>query len=194
MNNYWHFPAIRPAHSHLIYGEVDENGCWICKSHAEDKDGYIRVSDNYEDTGMHRYIFETFYRIKAPDDLDIRHLCGVRKCCYPPHLAIGTKRENSHDKELHGTVVRGEDHPNAKLTTEDVIFIRTDKTLSIKEMAKKYNVSSNTIRSIINGKSWKHLITNAEAPQQATIIPLATDKPSNNERNAEINKTHAKAA
>lgn len=83
-----------------------------------------------------------------------RHLCGVSLCCEPEHLKFGTPHENSIDTLRHGT------HPTAKLTEKDVREIRTiyaqGKTTQA-DIGKKYNVTDDTIRKIVNKQTWKHV-------------------------------------
>lgn len=56
--------------------------------------------------------------------------------------------------------IRGEGHPNSKLTKEKVIDIRK-KVLFGKEtqiaMSLKYGVSKSLINKIVKGKRWQHV-------------------------------------
>lgn len=54
----------------------------------------------------------------------------------------------------------GEKHPYASLTEKDVIEIRTTdwQGLFYKDIAKIYGVSSTTIRDVLSGRSWTHLL------------------------------------
>lgn len=45
--------------------------------------------------------------------------------------------------------------PNAKLTLEQVIAIRSDTILTQRELAIKYGVSQSLINNIRNNKIWK---------------------------------------
>ena len=55
--------------------------------------------------------------------------------------------------------LRGENHPNAKLTSIDVITIRElhSKGFSIKVIAKNFKVSGWNIRRIVDRRTWVHL-------------------------------------
>lgn len=64
--------------------------------------------------------------------------------------------------------VEGEDHVNAKLTADDVRFIRTNcgrgRSAGYRAMARKFGVDPATIRRAVLGKSWSAL--NQDAPSQ----------------------------
>ena len=53
----------------------------------------------------------------------------------------------------------GEDHPGAKLTRDDVNQIRNlhERGATIMGLARAFTVSPPTIRSIIQGRTWKHV-------------------------------------
>jgi uncharacterized protein YjcR len=56
-------------------------------------------------------------------------------------------------------ILKGEDHPQAKLTERDVKAIRTYSKGGFKqqELAEMFNVKRNTISAIITRKSWRHV-------------------------------------
>jgi hypothetical protein len=73
----------------------------------------------------------------------------------PEHRLRGDEHPNRLRPER---VPRGETHPHAKLTAEQVIAIRAqlkDKTLA--QLGREYGVIFQTIWSIKARKSWKHL-------------------------------------
>ncbi len=55
---------------------------------------------------------------------------------------------------------RGETHPNAKLTNDDVLMIRElyKKGFSINVIARNFKVSNWNIKEIVDGRTWTHLI------------------------------------
>lgn len=53
-----------------------------------------------------------------------RHICGNEACVNPHHLIPGTPQENSDDMVRHGRAARGERHGGARLTDEQVQWIR----------------------------------------------------------------------
>jgi len=54
-------------------------------------------------------------------------------------------------------LVLGENHGNAKLTEEDVRWIRSCG-LSTKEIAKKLNVCATNVRCVLRGNTWSYVI------------------------------------
>lgn len=55
----------------------------------------------------------------------------------------------------------GEQHPNAKLTNQQIMEIRSlwsKGHRNIKVIAINYNISTTNVKSIVDGKLWKHLL------------------------------------
>jgi hypothetical protein len=86
------------------------------------------------------------------------HNCGVRLCCAKFCLRWDSPKGNSADRLLHGTQLRGEDQPNSKLTTEDVIQIRSlRRSVTEDEIAQIFGVSRGTISCIMQRRTWAWL-------------------------------------
>lgn len=86
------------------------------------------------------------------------HSCGKghEACVNPKHLYWATPIENSADKERHGTLLRGEQLPQSKLKTADVLAIRALKGQKFqREIAKQFGVSPTQINKILKGKAWR---------------------------------------
>ena len=96
---------------------------------------------------------------------------GMEACHFPDrdpwnnrlkNLRWDTKKGNSRDKVLHGTVfvASGELNGESKLTSEQVVQIRimyaTGKYLQ-SELASEFGVVQVRISGIVSGKSWKHI-------------------------------------
>ena len=65
----------------------------------------------------------------------------------------------------------GEGNPSAKLTSEEVRYIKNAKgKISQNKLAKMFLVGKSTIRDIHQEKTWKHITTNNEAIQSQDII------------------------
>jgi hypothetical protein len=75
------------------------------------------------------------------------------------NISWGTYSKNLNaDKRRDGTLPLGENHHNAKLKTQDVIFIRRKhKQYTHTELAAIYNVSRQTIGDILTYRRWVHL-------------------------------------
>jgi hypothetical protein len=84
------------------------------------------------------------------------HRCGNPACVNPQHLRWATHRENMFDKELHGTVSRGERNGRTTLTEADVIAIRLAPA-KLAPLMEKYGLSKHAISRIRSGKRWAHV-------------------------------------
>jgi hypothetical protein len=75
------------------------------------------------------------------------------------NLYWGTAKMNNEDKIKHGTILKGEQNPRAKLTEKDIYRIRLlrNNGLTISVLAKQFNVANNTIHQVIIGGTWKHI-------------------------------------
>jgi len=102
----------------------------------------------------HRYMCLIAYGDPPTEMHQAAHSCGKRKCCNPRHLSWKTPAENEADKLIHGTAVRGDRSPSAKLTKEDVIFIRSAKNMTQKELARLFGVSRGHIAGLRTGRFW----------------------------------------
>jgi len=102
---------------------------------------------------------------KRPKSLEMRHHCGNSKCCNPRHLSWSTHLENIGDQVLHGTNYdkHGENNPNAKLTIDQVRYIRKHYIKgrgwydpgNAQILAKELGVAAHLIRSAARG-GWKN--------------------------------------
>lgn len=96
----------------------------------------------------------------------IMHSCDNRKCVNPDHLSCGTSSENMVDCRDKGRVRfdSGEDVKNAVLTDEAVRKIRSEYVpykRGFRQMAREFGVSESCVRSAYEGRSWKHVTSEA---------------------------------
>ena len=110
----------------------------------------------------HRYSYELAHG-PISDGVVICHSCDTPACCNPAHLAAGSQRRNMGECAERGRTARGERHPKARLTREDVDAIRAiygkpqkyyPGNVSISSLATKYGVAETTIHSIVHYKTW----------------------------------------
>ena len=87
----------------------------------------------------------------------VLHSCDNRLCCNPNHLRTGTHQDNMDDMNSRGRQARGTKINQAKLTEKDVLEIRAITGMYQKDIAKRYDVSPQTINYIINRKTWHHI-------------------------------------
>jgi len=93
-----------------------------------------------------------------PPSMDCRHLDGDPSRNVDTNLAWGTRLENVHDKQRHGTQTRGEKSGTAVLTPSDVMEIRRlHGKKPLRDIAKQFGVSHTTIRRAALGLKWAHL-------------------------------------
>jgi hypothetical protein len=112
---------------------------------------------------VHRLVLEAFVG-PAPEGDEGCHNDGN-----PANNALSNLRWDSHpanmaDQIAHGTkvnppILRGEDHPQTKLTSADVSFIRRQrlKRGDRGRLAARFGVSNTTITRIIDRKVWAHV-------------------------------------
>ena len=110
---------------------------------------------------VHRLVAEAF--IPNPNNLpQVNHKDGDKTNNVVSNLEWC---DNSFN-QLHAfknKLQKGEfNHPNSKLTYNDVVYIKSNYQKGIlgkgmKSLAKKFNVSHSTIQQIINGNSYKNI-------------------------------------
>lgn len=102
-----------------------------------------------------------------PSGLQVRHLDGDPHNNRAANLAYGTARENSADAKMHGTVLRGRDLQNARLTERGVMAVRCLAGLvPLTVMATSMGVSTSIISQAARGETWQH-ITEPMTTEQA---------------------------
>lgn len=134
--------------------------------------GYGSLWVNGKRRAAHRVAYEHFIG-PIPGGMCVCHTCDNRKCCNPSHLWLGTKADNNRDRDAKGrhvssrgdahwsknkpgAVLRGELHPQSKLTAGDVMAIREDNR-TIAAIAEAFNVSTTTAHRIKKRRIWRHV-------------------------------------
>lgn len=127
------------------------------------KNGYVQIhlmrpGEKRKAFCIHRLLLEAFAG-PAPENCEVRHLNGVRSDNALKNLAWGTHKENSQDMLRHGHGQTGEKQWNAKLTSDDVIQIRTlrNSGMSLIEIAELYGIDRTNVWQIATRKSWRHI-------------------------------------
>ncbi len=120
---------------------------------------YLRVCLRRDNQNHHRpvhqLVAEAFHGARQVGQV-VRHLDGNPLNNSAQNLCWGTPKENSEDREAHGTVPFGERQPGALLTEEKVRLIRSSP-LSLNALAAQLGVSRYTVRDVRKGWSWKHI-------------------------------------
>lgn len=142
---------------------VKKEGCWEW-SGPKNKKGYGLLSLGTTKTTAYRFSYEVFNG-PIPEGELIRHKCNNPECTNPEHLLTGNHKDNADDMVKAKRHAHGEKTYNAKLTEADVIDIKTNCPVGsgYSEYARKYGVSHITIRDIVLGKYWKHVVVEKAA-------------------------------
>lgn len=136
-------------------------GCWIWTG-AIGGTGYGFIGLGSREAGIeqvHRVSFRMHFG-EIPEHLEVCHVCDVRPCVRPEHLFLGTRHDNMMDASrkgrLHGNGLRGERHPNAKLTSALVAQIRDRLAAgrSQASIARELGITRSPVWSIAHNRSW----------------------------------------
>ncbi len=116
---------------------------------------------------------------EIPAGLNVLHKCDNPPCCNPNHLFLGTQSDNVRDMLKKGRCARicgdlsssrlhpesrprGEAVKTSVLTEQQVRSIRARYALgeSAYRISKDFPVSYASIKGIVKGRSWRHLLLN----------------------------------
>lgn len=152
----------------LKYTPVTESGCWIwIASCRHGKYGQFRISkDPSKALHLAHRAAWILYRGEIPYGMNVCHRCDVPCCVNPDHLFLGTYSDNMQDASVKGRLnwkqgeIRnlpvGEGHHSAKLSTQDIVFIRQSQESGVL-LAGRYHVSPITISRIRRRIIWRHV-------------------------------------
>lgn len=137
-----------------------EDDCWIW-TRGRTKYGYGVISINHKMVLAHRLIASNFNVATLTFWDVVCHSCDNPPCVNPKHLIVATHAFNTADSRSKGRLIQsnpsiGERSPHAKLTEEQVKFIRTTGE-SGASLARRFNVTDALISAIRKRKIWKHV-------------------------------------
>ncbi|MGO4274054.1 HNH endonuclease [Paenibacillus sp. TAF58] len=150
MNNETKKPTDR------IKYNINENGCYICTSHAKNAWGYPLINIKKKSKYVHRVIYEEHHG-KLTSEQIVRHKCDIRDCINPLHLIVGTHQDNVEDRVKRGRSAYGTLNGRAKLCEDDVKEIRSETNSTNTELARRFNVDRKVIYNVKLQKTWKHV-------------------------------------
>jgi len=120
--------------------------------------GYAAVVIDKRTKGAHRIMCGLAHDDAPSKDHQAAHSCGRghEGCVNPGHLSWKTPKENSDDKYVHGTMVRGEVQHSSRMKPHDIKTIRARRARGdfATDIADEYGVSSTSIYAIDRGKNW----------------------------------------
>ena len=121
----------------------------------------LHVNGTKKTQAVHRLVATAFVINPKPEEYNVvRHLDGNALNNHYDNLAWGTYQMNTHDRERHGTMIRGVDHHASPLTDEDVLSIRQryqEGGWTHRSLAKEYGITKSSITRILNRQTWTHV-------------------------------------
>lgn len=135
----------------------NDKGCWLCNSHATDRDGYPNCKRNGRAERISREHYR-LYKGEIPVNHVVRHTCDTPACINPEHLLLGTHADNVADRVSRNRSAKGIISGRSKLTEQQVISIYSNKTDKCTILASYYKVDNKTIRNIQQRKNWISVI------------------------------------
>jgi len=132
---------------------VPEIGCWVWMGCVANS-GYGLAQSNRRGklVSAHRLSYEA-YKGDIPEGMIVAHACDNRLCVNPNHLWIATHKQNSQDMVKKHRQASKEKVGGAKLTEEQVSFIR-ESDLSHRKLGNMFGVSHANIGYIKRQLTW----------------------------------------
>lgn len=125
---------------------------------------YVRLCVNQDrrQFRVNRLVMLSFDSIPNPEKMEANHLNSDRQDNRLVNLQWNTRSQNQLHAHREGSAkspaLKGEAHPRAKLTEQDVLDIRAghygDNQSSI---ARHFDVGISTIAAVIHRRSWRHV-------------------------------------
>jgi NUMOD4 motif. len=115
----------------------------------------ISTPEKQKTITVHRCVLLAFVGIPA-EDQQACHNNGIRTDNRVENLRWDTVRANLADRLKHGTHPSGENHPQHKLTAEQVRMVR-QSPLSSPVLGRQLGVHETAIKKIRTGATWRSL-------------------------------------
>lgn len=148
------------------------DGCWLWLG-SKSARGYGKITIAGRTLSTHRLSW-VFAHGEIPAGLYVLHHCDNPPCVRPDHLFLGTAADNAADAVAKGrwttgsrngavlhpeTRPRGERHPMARLTEDQVLQMRAkrDEGYTYQRLVEEFGVSKSTVANVVTRKKWRHL-------------------------------------
>lgn len=118
--------------------------------------GYLKVMIGGKKYYVHRLVAIKY----VPNPLNkkqVNHIDGNKKNNHYSNLEWCSNEENHLHAQKNNLLRKGENCSWSKLTEEEVRQIRENKDKNIKDLSLEFNVHPNTIKDVLNNRSWKHV-------------------------------------
>ena len=158
--------AVRlPSLEERLWSRVNKNGpihpydsnlgnCWLWLGATSPKGyGVIGVAATKTEQ-VHRVVWRMKHG-EIPHGMYVCHSCDRRNCVN--HLFLGTPKDNTSDMLKKGREARGERSGTSKLSTGQIVSIRTITGKLQREIAKEFGVDQSSISKIRSRLGWRHV-------------------------------------
>jgi len=142
------------------HAKIEDNPCKILSpSHGTGRYPHVNLCKKGKQytRRIHRLVLEIFVG-PCPFGMEACHNDGQPTNNYLTNLRWDTRKNNCHDKKIHGRDNTGSRNGQAKLTEKDIEHIVRlyNNGYSIGVIAKLFTVQSSNISQILCGKTWGH--------------------------------------
>ncbi len=140
-----------------LTGPVIEGGCRDWQG-ARTGDGYGAIRVGAKTLVVTRVILG----LDSGDGRLALHSCDRPPCVERGHLSIGTHAENMAQSSARGRHDRGSRQHSAKLDEVQVAALRAVKRTGVfenSELAKWFGLNPKTVWDIVNGLTWRHVVS-----------------------------------
>jgi hypothetical protein len=143
-----------------FWSNVDRRGaeeCWPWTA-SKTEDGYGYFVDRH--SGLDRAHRYSYYLAAGafPVELFVLHRCDNPPCVNPAHLFLGTVLDNARDAVSKGRQARGSRNGNAKVSEDDVRWMRWARAYSgasAPAIARVLGLTKGHVDGIISGRAWR---------------------------------------
>ena len=146
-----------------------DTGCWVWTGYRMKIKGKLWYGAFSQHTRAYKLLgVRTAHKLAwilfkglVPDGLEVCHTCDKPECVNPDHLFLGTQKENMDDMWVKGRGQRGKAHYQAKVTEDDVRWIRRSLAAQngkgVRAIGRLLNLPHQLISDIYTFKTWKHV-------------------------------------